>query len=124
MGFQAGQIGRVGNETAAGGDDRLLPLAQIPTTCCSNWRKAASPCLLKISPMDMPHWASIIRRYQQTRTATFGGEAADEDLPAPMKPTRAMFCMLRTGQRLKAKGSRLKVKVKECARIRFRYFSL
>jgi hypothetical protein len=29
MGFQTGQIGRVGNETAAGGDDHFLPLAQI-----------------------------------------------------------------------------------------------
>jgi hypothetical protein len=30
MGFKTGQIGRVDNETAASGNDRFLPLAQIP----------------------------------------------------------------------------------------------
>ena len=29
MGFQAGQIGRVGDKSATSGDDRLLPLTQV-----------------------------------------------------------------------------------------------
>jgi hypothetical protein len=78
MGFKTGQIGRVGNETAAGGNDRLLPLAQIPDHLLFQLAKGVLALLFENfldghAALGFDEFVGVNKRELQR----LGGEAAD-----------------------------------------------
>src|ERR1017187_2958960 len=105
MGLKTGQVGRVGNETAAGGDDRLLPLAQILDHLLFQLAKSVLALLFEDfldghSALGLDQFVGIDKGELQR----LGGEAADGRFAGAHETDQGEVLYAAHEQKLKAKG--------------------